>query len=348
MAATGTPAAEYLGLLAARAAQVLDQGRSAAYPRSLTAVTQLAFDRLRGEDPAAAELAAICAFLAPEPVPADWFPARRRGASRAAGREGGGPDGVAAGAGPGPAAGAGPAGPARAADAPAHPGDPARLPAARAGGRDPGRGGGGAGRQPPRRRGAAVDLARVGAAAAAPARPGPGDQHGGPADLTYDAAWYLIRRGDARGGYDLARRLYQHRLDELGPDDPDTLNAAATLAAVLRALGRYDQARELDEDTLARGRRVLGEDHPDTLISANNLALDLRALGDHQAARELDEDTLARHRRVLGDDHPGTLASASNLAIDLADLGDHQAARELDEDTLAPAAASWARTTPTP
>ncbi len=74
MAGTGTAAAEYLDLLAARAAQVLDQGRSAAYPRSLTAVTQLAFDRLRGEDPAAAGLAAICAFLAPEPVPADWFP----------------------------------------------------------------------------------------------------------------------------------------------------------------------------------------------------------------------------------------------------------------------------------
>ena len=39
-------------------------------------------------------------------------------------------------------------------------------------------------------------------------------------------------------------------------------------------------ARELDEDTLARRRRVLGEDHPDTLTSANNLALDLYALGE--------------------------------------------------------------------
>jgi len=38
--------------------------------------------------------------------------------------------------------------------------------------------------------------------------------------------------------------------------------------------------RELDEDTLARRRRVLGEDHPDTLLSANNLAADLRALSE--------------------------------------------------------------------
>ena len=138
MAGTGTPAAEYLDLLAARAAQVLDQGRPAAYPRSLTAVTQLAFDRLRGEDPAAADLAAICAFLAPEPVPADWFPRAAAELPAPLAEAGGGPGGVAAGAGPGPAAGAGPPGPARAADAPAHPGDPARLPAARAGGRYPG------------------------------------------------------------------------------------------------------------------------------------------------------------------------------------------------------------------
>ena len=121
----------------------------------------------------------------------------------------------------------------------------------------------------------------------------------------------------------------------LGDDHPDTLASATNLAVDLRNLGEYQAARELDEDTLARYRRVLGDDHPDTLASANNLAADLRNLGEHQAARELDEDTLARRRRVLGDDHPDTLASANNLAVDLRDLGEHQAARELDEDTLA-------------
>ncbi len=140
--------------------------------------------------------------------------------------------------------------------------------------------------------------------------------------MTFDAAWYLIRRGDARNGYQLAHRLYQHRREQLGSDDPGTLNAATTLATVLRALGRYDPARELDEDTLARYRRVRGEDHRNTLGSATSLAISLRALGDFQAARELDEDTLARYRRVLGEDHPDTLASASSLAADLRALGE--------------------------
>ena len=81
-------------------------------------------------------------------------------------------------------------------------------------------------------------------------------------------------------------------------------------------------ARDLDQDTLDRRRRVLGEDHPDTLASANNLAVDLRELGEVQAARDLDQDTLDRCRRVLGEDHPDTLRSANNLAADLRELGE--------------------------
>ena len=66
----------------------------------------------------------------------------------------------------------------------------------------------------------------------------------------------------------------------LGDDHPHTLASATRLAADLRELGDYQQARALDQDTLARRRRVLGGDHRDTLISANNLAADLRALGE--------------------------------------------------------------------
>jgi hypothetical protein len=66
------PAAEHLRLLAARAGVLLDLvPPGSAYPRSLAAVTGLAVGRLEAENPAAAELANVCAFLAPEPVPGD-------------------------------------------------------------------------------------------------------------------------------------------------------------------------------------------------------------------------------------------------------------------------------------
>jgi hypothetical protein len=321
MAGTGTLAGEYLELLAARGAQVLDQGRSAAYPRSLTAVTRLVVDRLHAENPAAAALAAICAFLAPEPVPTDWFP-------RAAGRL----SSPLAEAATDPLAWRQALARVRQqalARLDQHGLQMHRLTQAIV-----------RGYLPPDQAADARDRA-----AALLAANHPGDQQlpstwpgwarllphllaldpeastEALSDLTDDAIWYLVRLGDARSGYDLAHRLYQHRLDTLGPDDSGTLATAGTLSVVLHSLGRYDKARELHEDILVRRRRLLGDDHPSTLGSASNLALDLASLGDYQAARELAEDTLARRRRVLGDDHPDTLTS-SNLAVDLRALGE--------------------------
>ena len=73
MAETGMPAAEYLDLLRTQAGQLLSEGVPRSYPQSLTVVTKLAVDRLASEDPPAAELSSLCAFLAPEPIPNDLF-----------------------------------------------------------------------------------------------------------------------------------------------------------------------------------------------------------------------------------------------------------------------------------
>jgi hypothetical protein len=73
MAETGMPATEYLNLLVTRAGPLLAQGLPGSYPRSLAITTGLIADRLAAEDPAAAELASLCAFLAPEPIPEEMF-----------------------------------------------------------------------------------------------------------------------------------------------------------------------------------------------------------------------------------------------------------------------------------
>jgi hypothetical protein len=336
MAETGMSAGQYLDLLRTQAGQLLDQtAPGASYPRSLAAATRLAADRLDNVDPAAAELASLCAFLAPEPVPEDLF----------TGDPGELPGELAA----------------RTADplgwrqTLAH---LARQSLARIDQR---------GLVIHRLTQAILRDRLTGEQAAATracteailAAADPGDPpnpvtwprwaqlmpHLLAADLAAtgspglrgmacNACWYLLARGDTRTAHDLAAALRQHWRDRLGDDDENTQAAATYLAWALRAMGHYAEARELDEDTLARRRRVLGEDHPDTLASATNLGNDLRNLGEHQAARELNENTLAR-RRVLGADHPDTLASATSLAVDLSNLGEHQAARQLDEDTLA-------------
>jgi Tetratricopeptide repeat/Domain of unknown function (DUF4062)/NB-ARC domain len=337
MAETGMSAGRYLELLATQAGRLLDQvPPGSPYPRSLAAATRLAAARLDDKDPAAAQLAGVCAFLAPEPIPEDLFTAN--------------PGEL-----PGELA-------ARAADPLAWRQTLAQLTRQSLARID--------------RRGLvlhrltqAILRDRLTAEQAAATRTcseailaaaDPGDP-GNPvtwprwaqlmphllaADLAAtdrrelrwmacDACSYLLARGDTRTAHVLTTDLHQQWRDRLGEDHEDTLTAAHYLAWALRAMGRYAAARELDEDTLARYRRVLGGDHPSTLASASNLALDLRNLGEYQAAHELDEDTLARYRRVLGDDHPHPLTSASSLATDLRNLGEYQAARELDEDTLA-------------
>lgn len=71
-----------------------------------------------------------------------------------------------------------------------------------------------------------------------------------------------------------------------GKDDLETLLTISNLTNRMRRLGDYAVARELDEDTFARSRRVLGDEHIETLRSASNLAHDLLRLGDLDAARE--------------------------------------------------------------
>jgi hypothetical protein len=75
MAETVVSVARYLDLLRSRARELLDQAAPGSYPRSLAAATGLIADQLNDDDPAAAQLANICAFLAPEPIPEDLFTA---------------------------------------------------------------------------------------------------------------------------------------------------------------------------------------------------------------------------------------------------------------------------------
>ncbi|WP_371497630.1 FxSxx-COOH system tetratricopeptide repeat protein [Kitasatospora sp. NBC_00374] len=152
-------------------------------------------------------------------------------------------------------------------------------------------------------------------------------------DVVRDACWYLIDLGDARSALPRLEELHHVWGAQLGPDHEGTLWTANYLAMAYGSTGDAPRARDLDQDTYDRRRRLVGNDHPDTLSAAHYLAARLAALGETEAARNLSQDTLDRRRRVLGNDHPSTLATANNLAIHLATLGETEAARNLDQDT---------------
>jgi tetratricopeptide (TPR) repeat protein len=336
----GMSAREYLALLRSRTAEVMREGHPVTYPRPLAAVTQLALEQLRAEHPVAAEVAVLRAFLAPDPVPAEWFP--RAGAAL-----------------PAPLA-------RKAADpvawhqvlAAAWRSGLVRL---------------GNGELQMHRLTQAVIRSQLSAQRAASARSRAEEiltashsshvnrrvaqdpatwpewarllphllaldpaSSGNPQlrRLARNAVWYLVKRGDARAGRDLAQHLDEQWHQVLGPDHPDTLDARYLLAFALSGMGFYQEARDLDEDTLARCRRVLGENHPATLFTANNLALQLSELGNKQAARELLADVLSRLRQAHADDLHAINGAANNLAQTLFDLGETDTARQLYEVAL--------------
>ena len=333
--ASGTPAAAYLDLLDSRTREILGEGRPGSYPMSLAAATSLSADRLAESDPPAAELASLCAFLAPEPIPQDMI------TSAAAEL---------------PAALA-----SRAADPLAWSRTVASLTHSALARIDQGQ------LQMHRLTQAILRdrLSRAQAVAtrnhteAMLARSNPGDPanpdtwprwaplmpHLLAADLAGtdnpglrstagNACWYLLARGDARSAHNLASPLYEQWRDRLGANHPDTLVMANYLAWALEGLGEYPAARDRYQDTLKRRQAVLGEDDPSTLATAIDLVAALGQLGDMPAARKLAEDTLERCRRVLGEDHASTLIIASNLVAARRELDETQAAVQLGEDTL--------------
>jgi len=335
LADTGMAATAYRKLLETQPAATLSKGQPVGYPRSLAAATQLSVSRLGREDPAAAELVNVCAFLGPEPVPGTLFARAREHLPAALA------DCVAD--------------PLAWADALARIGRSAIARVDRHG------------LQFHRLTQAVIRDSQVSDQAAAyrgfageilvANAPGHADDPASWPDwatlmphllamdftavvrpelrtLACRATRYLLDRGSVLSSRDLAETLRRHWSGQLGPDDPFTLNAASNLAAALWHLNQWTAARELDEDTLERRRRVLGEDHPETLRSANNLASDLDALGQREAARDLFEATLERRRAILGDDHPDTLSSAHNLATERRAMGDAPGARVLFDDTL--------------
>ena len=335
MAEGGITAVRYLALLKAKSREILDEGKPRDYPRSLAAVTSLSADRLADKDPAAAELASLCAFLAPEPISLEMITSDTAEL----------PTALAS----------------RASDDVPWGRTLTQLGNSALARIDPGR-------LQMHRLTQAILRDRLTPAQAAETRDrteailahsDPGDPAnsvtwprwaplmphllaadlagtGNPAlrSTAGNACWYLLARGDARGGHDLASRLYQNWRDRLGADHPDTLRMATYLAWALDGLGDYAAARERGEDTLARRRDVLGEDDPSTLVTASNLVATLGQLGELTAARNLAEDTLERCRRVLGEDDSRTLVAASNLAATLRELGEAQAALELREENL--------------
>ncbi|MEO3778016.1 FxSxx-COOH system tetratricopeptide repeat protein [Micromonospora sp. B11E3] len=104
-------------------------------------------------------------------------------------------------------------------------------------------------------------------------------------------------------------------------------------ANLLRSLGRFEAARQMDADTLRQQEELRPENISYTLMTAGGYAADLRALGRYQEALERDLRTYAASVEVFGEDHRRTLNAANNLAASYRLMGQFDKALDGDEAT---------------
>jgi len=148
--------------------------------------------------------------------------------------------------------------------------------------------------------------------------------------LLIDRVRYLWRHGDLDRALSLGEELSDLWASE--PDEAQLLDLRFHIAAVLRSMGRYVEAAELDATTLDRQREVLAEGHPHLLMTTGALAIDLGQLGRFDEALVRATEACEGLQRTLGDDHPRTLAARHNQALCLRQLGRHRDARHVDQE----------------
>jgi tetratricopeptide (TPR) repeat protein len=319
LAETGMAAEEYLRLIDEQVSEVMDEGRSAGYPRSMTAAWALSVSALEAQSPSAIELLRVCAFFAPYPIPSDVF---RRGAS--------------------------------AARSPVAEviSDPVRFPRAI---RELGRfalvtlegrtvlmhrlvqallrAGLTAEQRDEYRRDVHAILAK-----AAPTDPDnppswasfrdllphisaewtelPRSREPAVRDLALRMMRYAEQSGDYQACLDLAEGFIDQWSKDSPDEDPDVLRAQRHMGNALRNLGRFAASSELTSATLSQSRRALGETDPTTLSLRTANAADLRANGKFQDARSSDEQSRELFEATYGQRDSRTLRLLASLALD--------------------------------
>lgn len=115
----------------------------------------------------------------------------------------------------------------------------------------------------------------------------------------------------------------------------DSLTDQHERGRALAALGHFDEAVEVHQDTLQAREALLGADHPDALDSAHALGIALYGLGRWAEDERYMRRAAEGRRAALGDAAPETIDSRSCLAEAIGQQKRWAEARQLAADNLA-------------
>jgi tetratricopeptide (TPR) repeat protein len=144
-----------------------------------------------------------------------------------------------------------------------------------------------------------------------------------------------LAAGRADDAIQFAEAALRECQQELGPDNPDTLAAHASLASAFLRAGQLDQAATTFQQVAAHSEQVLGASHPTTISARASLVEVYRAAGRYKEAIALGKRILAERERSQGAGHPDTIATRAILAAAYRGANKHKDALRLYERVLA-------------
>ncbi|MFB6889498.1 FxSxx-COOH system tetratricopeptide repeat protein [Kitasatospora sp. NPDC056327] len=128
-------------------------------------------------------------------------------------------------------------------------------------------------------------------------------------------------QGLVREAYETDRKAFERLTALVGRDHRDTVLAAMGLGGDLRHLGRYQEARELDEVTLGVAHREFGAGSSRGLMAESNLALSIMLAGDFVEAAARQALVYARRLEAFGKRDPYTILNGLVLGHTLREVG---------------------------
>lgn len=158
--------------------------------------------------------------------------------------------------------------------------------------------------------------------------------HGAVQRLVLNCLRYLFLSGEYRVGLQIAEQVTARWRELLGPTHPRIWALAYHHVNLLRAVGRYSEAEQLDRTAVDHLRAERGQQDLDLLRAATGLAADLRALARYDEALELQRTVLREYTELVGEQDSRTLGALNNLAVSYRVLGRYTDALETDRRAL--------------
>ncbi|NUP80308.1 MAG: tetratricopeptide repeat protein [Nonomuraea sp.] len=150
-------------------------------------------------------------------------------------------------------------------------------------------------------------------------------------DFALDVVRHLYRVADWGSARSLAEELRARWTSHSGDRSPNMLRLRRHLGDVLWQLSVNKESLELNAETFGLMREVFGPEHEETLRMALTYAANLRAQGRFQDALQQDEASLAALEKTRGPGDRATLRAIDNLALDHALLSRYDSALELQQ-----------------